>query len=378
MLKRGIVLGLLSGAVALGVPGIASAQDAPNEAKPLVEFKPKLSGYIEGWYRSDDSDLSSQATAAKKVDNEFRVRRARLTASGNITEELSYKLQAALDGPIPASAAATVKLWDAYMAYKFSPYAIVSAGQLKYDFTLEGLEATPDRVPVLRAEVTNDIASKLGTRGGSFRDIGVKVNGSVKEALGLTYGAGFFNGSGINAGDNNADKDIVGRVTVSPVQNLTIGVSGYTGKGQDETGTFEVKESAYGIDAEYVNWGLRLRGEYVAGKWENWNVATAVAVAGATQKPNGWYVQASYKLPPLPAVEVLGRYEDYEKDSNTANSHLKTTTVGATYYVKGKTRFTANYLMRDADANTIVTAQETDATGTNIGNLFILQALLAF
>lgn len=378
-MKRNLVLCLLTCVVALGVPGIASAQDVTTaEEKPQVEFKPKLSGYIEGWYRSDDSDLSSQATAAKKVDNEFRVRRARLTASGNLTEELSYKLQAALDGPSPASGTASVKLWDAYMAYKISPYATVTAGQMKYDFTLEGLEATPDRAAVLRAEVINDIASKLGTKGGSFRDIGVKVNGGVKYAFGLKYGVAFINGSGINTGDNNADKDIVGRVTFSPVQGLTIGASGYKGKGQDETGAFEVKETAYGVDAEYVNGGLRLRGEYLGGKWENWNVATLAAAAGAKQEPNGWYVQASYKLPPLPAVEVLGRYEDYEKVSNTANSRLRTTTVGATYYLKGKTRLTANYIIRDADANTIVTAQETDAAGSNIGNLFILQALLVF
>ncbi len=380
MSKFIIVLGAASVALAAFLAAPARAQDMPGpEEKPAaIEFKPKLSGYIEGWYRADDSDLSSQTTAAKKVDNEFRVRRARLTASGNLTEALGYKLTASLDGPSPASSASTVKLWDAYMTYKFNPFAIVTLGQLKYDFSLEGLEATPDRVPVLRAEVINDIAGKLGTKGGSFRDIGAKVNGGFKKALGLTYGVGFINGSGINTGDNNADKDIVGRVTVSPVEGLTIGASGFKGKGQDETTVFEVKETAYGVDAEYVNWGLRLRGEYLAGKWENWDVATGAASSGKTQKPNGWYLQASYKPPPVPDLEVMGRYEDYKKDSNTGNSHLKTTTMGVTYYLKGKTRITANYLIRDADSSTIVTAQETDATGSKIGDLFLLQALLAF
>lgn len=366
-------------ALAAFIAAPAQAQDMPGpEEKPAIEFKPRLSGYIEGWYRADGSDLSNQTTAAKKADNEFRVRRARLTASGDLTEALGYKLTASLDGPSPASSASTVKLWDAYMTYKFNPFAAVTFGQLKYDFSLEGLEATPDRVPVLRAEMINDVAGKLGTKGGSFRDIGAKVNGGCKNALGLTYGVGLINGSGINTGDNNADKDIVGRVTVSPVEGLTIGASGFKGKGQDETTVFEVKETAYGVDAEYVKWGLRLRGEYLAGKWENWDVATGAASSGKTQKPNGWYLQASYKLPPLPALELLGRYEDYEKDSNSSDSHLKTTTLGATYYIKGKTRITANYLIRDAGSNPVVTAQETDAAGSKIGNLFLLQALLAF
>lgn len=366
--------------------GSIGAQEPPKaEEKPKMEFKPKVGGYIEGWYRVDDSDLSNQTTAAKKVDNEFRVRRARIDVKGTVTEEIGYRVNGAFDGPSPASGTPSVKLWDGYLTYKLHPLALVTFGQFKYHFTLEGLEGTPDRVPVLRAESINDIASKLGTQGGSFRDIGVMVNGGYKDALGLSYGVAYINGKGINTGDNNSEKDIVGRVTISPINGLTLGGSYYTGKGQDETNqTLEVNESAYGLEAEYAlkDLGLSLRGEYVTAKWENWNVATGAAASGKNQEPNGWYLQAAYKLPPVPDLQVMARYEDYEKDSNTANSRLKTTTLGATYYLKGKTRITANYLMREADKSSIVTAQETDATstgtGTKIGNLFLVQVLVAF
>lgn len=375
MMKRLFMAAVMAGAVWSGSTGWAAEV---KEGGQSVEFKPKLGGYIEAWYRSDNSDLSNQTTASKKVDNEFRVRRARLTASGNLNEELGYKLTASLDGPSPGSSAATVKLWDACMSYTVNDLLKVTAGQFKYDFTLEGLESTPDRAPVLRAESINDIAGKLGTKGGSFRDIGVKANGSYKPALGLTYGVAVINGSGINAGDNNAEKDIVGRVTVTPVENLTAGVSGYRGKGQDETAGFEVKESAWALDAEYLYGGLKLRGEYIAARWQNWDAASSSAAEGRTQKPKGWYMQASYKLPPAPSIEVMGRYEEYEKDSNTADSRLKTTTMGVTYYLKGKTRISANYLVRNAGGSTVVTAQETDAAGARIGNLFLLQTILVF
>src|SRR3989339_318654 len=205
------------------------------EEPPKAEFKPKVSGYIEGWYRLDNSDLSNQTTAAKKVDNEFRVRRARIDVKGNVTEEIGYRVNGAFDGPSPASGTPSVKLWDGYLTYKAHPLALITFGQFKYPFTLEGLEGTPDRIPVLRAESINDIAAKLGTQGGSFRDIGVMANGRYKDALGLTYGVAYINGKGINAGDNNSEKDIVGRVTVSPLDGLTLGASYYTGKGQDET-----------------------------------------------------------------------------------------------------------------------------------------------
>jgi len=353
------------------------------EEPPKKEFKPKVGGYVETWYRTDNSDLSNYTAAAdnaKRVDNEFRVRRARIDVKGQVTDEIGYRVNGNFDGPSPASGSASVKLWDGYVTYKVHPFANVTVGQFKFPFTLEGLEGTPDRIPVLRAESINDIAAKLGTQGGSFRDIGVMVSGSYKDALGLGYGVAVINGKGINTGDNNNDKDIVGRITISPISGLTLGGSYYAGKGQDETATLEVKESAYGVEAEYTlkDLGLSLRGEYVTAEWENWNVATGAAAAGFTQEPSGWYLQAAYKLPSLPAAQLMARYEDYEKDSNTVDSHLKTTTLGATYYLKGKTRISANYLMRDAGDSSIVKAQETDAAGTRIDNLILVQMLVAY
>lgn len=350
---------------------------APDNA--AVEIRPRIGGYIEAWYRSDNSNLSSQTAAAKKADNEFRVRRARLTASGDATDEISYKLTASLDGPSPASSAATVKLWDAYLAYKANELATITAGQFKYDFTLEGLESTPDRVPILRAESINDIAGKLGTKGGSFRDTGVKVNGGYGKLMGLSYGLDYINGSGINTGDNNARKDVVARAAIAPLAGLTLGASWYRGTAQDETEQrFVINESAYGFDAQYLYGGARLRAEYTAGKWENWDAVSSTGVLGKTQRPNGWYLQASYKLPQAPKLEVLGRFEDYDRDESASGSHLKTTTLGATYYLKGKTRISADYLIRRAGNNPAVIAQETDATGSNIHNLFLVQALVVF
>ncbi len=351
---------------------------APPDEGRVIGYTPSLGGYIEAWYRNDASDLSNQAASSKKVDNEFRVRRARITAKGNVTTELGYKLTASLDGPAPGSSPSSAKLWDAYISYTANELLKVTAGQFKYDFTLEGLESTTDRIPVLRAEAINDIAGKLGTTGGSFRDIGVKVNGSYKRALGLTYGVAVINGSGINTGDNNGSKDIVGRVTITPVEDLTVGASAYSGKGQSEGAAFEVKESAWGVDAEYGYSGLKLRGEYIAARWKNWDASTSSSSEGRTERPKGWYVQASYRVPVFESLEVMGRYEEYEKDADTAESTLKTTTAGLTYHLKGKTRITANYLFRDAGSSPVVKAEESNATGGNIGDLFLLQAILVF
>lgn len=260
---------------------------SPAGSQPAVELKPRLGGYIEGWYRADESDLSKEASASRKVDNEFRVRRARIDVKGNITDEAGYRVTANFDGPSPASSSSSVKLWDGYITYGVNPFMNITLGQFKYDFSVEGIEGTSDRVPILRSEVVNDIAGKLGTRGGSFRDIGIRVNGEFKDFYGLTYGISLINGNGINIGDNNSDKDIAGRVSITPVKGLTFGVSGYAGRGEEETGFPEVRESAYGMDAGYrFRSGLCLRGEYIAAKWENWDVVTSAADSAKTQKPN--------------------------------------------------------------------------------------------
>ena len=345
----------------------------PAEKKP--DLKPKLFGYIETWYQNDDSDL-----AAVKVDNEFRVRRARIDVKGLVTDKVGYRVTANLDGAAPTKA----QLWDGYITYNLHPLALVTVGQFKYNFTLEGLEGTPDRIPVLRAESINDIASPLGTTGGSLRDDGVQLSGGSKDILGLKYAVALINGAGLNARDNNDDKDIVGRVSISPLNGFTLGVSGYQGKGQTAGAAFDVDETAYGAEAELIlkDMGLSFRGEYVTAKWENWgyNATTKKweATNGKDQEPNGWYLQAAYKLPPLPNLQLTARYEDYEKDSNTDDRHLKTTTLGATYYIKDKTRITANYLMRDAGKSPVVIAQETSATGDLIDNLILVQMLVAY
>lgn len=367
--------------------GAQQPDQQPQVTKPLespkVEYKPKVAGYIEGWYRHDSSNLSNFTSSednAKRVKNEIRIRRARIDVKGNISEQTGYRVNGAFDGPSPASKAPTVKLWDGYLTYNLHSLVTFTIGQFKYHFTLEGLEGTPDRIPILRSESINAIASNLGTKGGSFRDIGVQISGSHKGEISFKYGLAVINGGGINTGDNNDRKDYVGRIDISPIRSLTVGISGYTGRGENEVETFEMQETAYGTDVEFTlkDWGLGFRAEYVGSRLENWDVATSKAKNGVVQKSGGWYAQGNYKVPFWKDLQIMTRYEDYEKNYNTPNSHLKTTTLGVTYYLTGKTRISANYLIRKADISSIVTAQETDATGSKLGNLFLVQMIVTY
>lgn len=359
---------------------IAAAAECRAEGLGQVEAMSgvqKLGGYAEGWFYADSSDLSG-LSPGKGADNGFRLKRARLAATGEINDSLSYRVGIGLDGPATGASASTARLFDAWMEYKASEALRAAFGQHKYEFTLEGAESTPDRVPVLRSEVTNELAGKLGVLGGTFRDIGLKVSGAVKDAGGLKYALSVINGSGMNSGDNNAAKDIVGRVVFEPLSGFFIGASGYIGKSQNQGAAFDVTESAWGLEARYSFGGVKLRAEYAAGRWENWDVAASAASFSKTQEPWGWYAQGSYVLPFLKSVELMGRYEYFEKDRKTAGSGLEVATMGVSCYLKGKTRLSANYLFRSPEESPIVTAQETNAAGAAIGDMFLAQALIAF
>ena len=63
------------------------------------------------------------------------------------------------------------------------------------------------------------------------RDIGVAISGDILDEK-ITYALGVFNGNGINTSDDNDQKDIIGRVVVSPfkgsngvLEGLSMGVS---------------------------------------------------------------------------------------------------------------------------------------------------------
>lgn len=357
---------------------ISIAQEKKEEKK---EFKSKFGGYIEVWYLSDSSDLGPTG-----VDNTFGVRRGRISATGSVTDLVSYKIQAAFDNSLTSKTSGastttgTVKLWDAEIALGFHPLFSLKAGAFKFPFTLEGLEGTPARPLILRSESINAIAGKLGTVGEGFRDVGLQISGSYKEGIGLSYAIAIINGDGINNIDNNNKKDIVGRVTITPIEGLTTGGSIFRGSAENEGAAISQDERAWGLEAEYLlkAIGLSLRGEYIIAKWENFDVVTSAAASGKRQEPNGWYLQAGYKIPPLPALMAIARYEWYEVDKDTANSELKTTTFGLLYNFVGKTNLRLNYLIRDPDGSNIVTAQGSAAKGDKIGNMLLLSLLVSF
>ena len=166
---------------------------------------------------------------------------------------------------------------------------------------------------------------------------------------------GYFNGQGINKGDLNESKDIATRLVAHPTTFLDFGVS-YS-NGYDNWETTAAKAATYnpaigsvitiktpatnaintnnvqnriGADVA-VNYNLfSLRAEYLQ------------AQQGYGIKKDGWYAQVGYFVIPT-KVQLVAKYDSFDKDKNIAKNTTEFLTLGSNYYVNSFTKIQLNY-----------------------------------
>ena len=107
---------------------------------------------------------------------------------------------------------------DAFVAARFRPYFVVTAGKFKEPFGLERLQSSPDN-RLIELGLPSDLVPN--------RDLGVQISGALLDGA-VTYQVGYFNG--VNDGvstdsnvapdvDNNDDKDVALRLFSQPFVN---------------------------------------------------------------------------------------------------------------------------------------------------------------
>ncbi len=325
---------------------------------------PKIGLGLQAWYVLDDSDGLS-------VDNTFRIRRARIFVSGSVTPLVGYSFVGAFEG-------ANAVLQNAEIHLKFDPMATLRVGQMKYKFTREGFESGYAMPFITRANVVESVWLQAGRVGSSGRDIGIELMGATKAPIGIEYALGVFNGNGTNTTDNNNNKDIFGRLILTPAPGLEIGGSFFSGK---EGTAPKLDVQGWGLDAQFTRGPIRVRGEYVKGEFDN--------ATGLATEPEGWYLMAGYKV--LPNLELLARYDFVDLNTNVASQEIDQFTIGFTYEFKKGTRFMVNYIFRDADSgvsSASLFATRPQALGTTIasgnvvggqfGDVFLVQLQVQF
>ena len=314
---------------------------AKPEPKGIFEM-PKISGFVQGFYTANmDEDGALQ-------DNEFKIRRARLSIDGKFGKGFSYKLQ----GDFSSSPA----LVDAYLKYKACDAFAIQIGQFKTPFSLES-PINPVNLEIY--DYGESISKLVGYKdvcgvGKLGRDIGVMATGDLirikdKDYSIINYAIGVFNGNGANALDNNNRKDIVGRLNVHPgLKDLTLSGSYYYGKYSTDV-VDRGSRNRWTAGAQYNDGNLIVRAEYLSGSTGYNTVvdSTNVIISEDLFNSNGYYAVAGYnfKLGKNKSQQLMPvfRYEHFTKDVSIEKSGTTFYTVGLSYWPIKYVNLKVNY-----------------------------------
>lgn len=296
-------------------------------------YKLRLSGYAQADARffADNTTLGSDSDAAHAVNDQFLIRRARLTLDGSLFKMVDFRLS-------PDFAGSTLRLFDAFVDLHYFDYAALMGGKMRQPVSLERYQTAPNLTFIERGYPAETAPN---------RDVGLMLHGQIpypgyktqytmqpmfKEFL--SYELGVFNGTRDNQAVQNSEsdkdnnKELAARVFAHPflhagipaLEGLGFGVAGtwgrpknnnmpslvsvgqntivtYTGGGGNTLATGESYRiypqmywywGSFGLLGEYVLSSQDLQGSYVqAGKTKT---------AEARAQNDAWQVQASYVL----------------------------------------------------------------------------------
>ena len=278
--------------------GTALSTQAQSEWFQNVKF----SGYGMVQYQASDKDGAE--------NNGFNLRLVRMALEGRAHTDFYWKVQMQINGNAFDTKAdgktknnMTIRLVDLFGEWQKYEFFKVKAGQFKRPFTFEnpmhpitqGFMSYSQNVSKLAG-----FADRTGEHASNGRDIGVQIQGDfLKDGNGrnlLHYQIGAFNGEGVNTGDADNRKDIIGGAWVMPIKGMRIGAFGWTGS---RAGVGE--KNRYALSGEYTADDWTFRTEYIHS--QGWNAAHTsdkadgiYALCIAPIQKNKMHVKARYDL----------------------------------------------------------------------------------
>lgn len=270
------------------------------------KFKLNITGYTQLMY-----ELEKFENDSKNNINTFRVRRARLTFSGNtFTKKLTYKFQLDLTKP---------QLLDGFYEYAaFGDALHIKVGQWtipmnrqqivsssKQQFNDRSL-ASAEFIPGIEIDADKDGVVEKTNKDG--RDIGLGVNGKVLNKK-LEYEVAAMNGSGINTTNVNNEFMYAGRVSYN-----ILGEYGYAESDIDRSDDPAVFVGGHGIyNVGEITQNKIIQGGVESGlKWKGLSVQGELmlrntnAIVAKDKNDYGYYAQAGYFVVPK-KLEVAAR-----------------------------------------------------------------------
>lgn len=182
---------------------------------------PKVDGLFQAWTVDD--------TTATGAGVNFRIRRAEIKLTGNLSESTDYTL---MIDPAKTPGADPKILQDLYIGLKLYDGFKLIAGQTKIQTTAEGLDPT--------AELWFPERSLQARTYGDLRQPGALLQYSESD---LKVGVMASNGIGTNQDDTNSEKDLTARVDYKISSEVKVGAFGLAKNSSLDPA------SAYGLNA---------------------------------------------------------------------------------------------------------------------------------
>jgi phosphate-selective porin len=347
------------------VPDSKSAvvETTTEEKKPVyvvpgaAEYKLTLGGYFQANFEAGDVSAFEGRFGLTALKDRFRLRRARITLSGDYKEQFEFTVQGDFeqsDGLSPTTRTGFSGT-DIFVNWHAIPEANIKVGQWKAPFGLENLTPDASILTIERSLPTGAIVPE--------RQIGAMLWGKPLTNIApeqkdlVTYYAGVFNGNGrnFNVNDNNQFM-YVGRLELQPFKGTLMGqesslkIAGDYFFSRDATGTnispalnlrvgpdgslssytltSPDQRHAYSVDAWLKVGPFDLIGEYFSE-----NVAPRGGTTFTEFDPKGYYVQGSYFLIPK-KLQAVVKWESLDPNQ-LANDNIHSITGGLNYYIHG-------------------------------------------
>ena len=201
----------------------ANAKDGFSIKSPDGNYSLKIGGYTQIVSRQFATNGNNQGFGSSIIP-----RRVRLQIQGTVAHDFDYYIQPEFGysntySSITATApsAYAVGLQDAWLSWKYFPWATIKAGKFKPPFDLENLQDTR-YTAFTEIGLTGNLSPQ--------RDLGLQLSGSLFDDV-FSYAAGLFDGAAdkennyggwATAPGNTNEKAGVGRVFIKPFKEINI------------------------------------------------------------------------------------------------------------------------------------------------------------
>lgn len=312
---------------------VALASNA-QEKKWYDNFK--FSGYGMLQYQGTDKysnaqQSDGQTVAVKDHDNSFKLRLLRMILDGKIGE---FDWRAQVQGTnATGPGTPTAQLVDLYAEWVKHKELRIKVGQFKRAFTFENPTHPITQGWYSYAEVINRLSGfgdRTGEKSSGGRDIGIQAQGDIIKMADnrrlLHYQVGIYNGEGVNTGDKDNRKDLIGGLWLMPVSGVRIGAFGWTGSHggmKDAAGnTVSMPQNRYCLSAEYDKNQYTFRAEYLHSQgWGTSKPGSGSNVIDYSKgdKADGWYV---FGIVPVvkSKLHAKARYQTYRRSKEWSTS----------------------------------------------------------